>query len=175
MKRLGTALSALRGALDGARRDLDTLQDKISDLKDKRAQIEGAPADRATIERRVDALIDRTLAGRDMHFPVLSAATEHPFGAFEVNQRFQQGGTFAMLCAFDRVGMREALLAQMPTSGISAEERVSKLSKINAELLSLEMAEEATLREIEATGATMPRRADANPEILLAPTDELGG
>jgi hypothetical protein len=173
VKKIKSVLSTLRDVLDGARRDLDEIRDRIADLKEQRQQIETAPADRAEIERRVDALIERTLE-RTFHFPALSEASLPPFGSFEINQRFKDN-PFAALCAFDTDRMRKVLLAKMPTDGLTAEERAAHLAKLDAELLASEVAEELTIREIEATGATMPRRANADPRVLLAPTEELQG
>jgi hypothetical protein len=52
--------------------------------------------------------------------------------------------------------------------------RVAQVAKIESEILAAEMVEERLLREIEeGTGAPMPRRANASPAVLLAPTEEL--
>jgi hypothetical protein len=167
-------LNALRNALDGARRDLDAIRDRISDLQDKRRHIEGAPAHRALIEQRINAEIARVRGTLSIHFPDVSAPSGRLY-AGDFNARFKDN-PFALLAAYDPEGLKAALLAQMPSDGLTAEERTAQLVKIDADLLAAEMAEETVLREIEAgTGTAMPRRADADPRVLLAPTEELQG
>ena len=58
--------------------------------------------------------------------------------------------------------------------GLSDAARATELARVDAELQKLEAQEEALVREMEAgTGTPVPRRPDASPEILLAPTQEL--
>jgi hypothetical protein len=53
---------------------------------------------------------------------------------------------------------------------------VAEIARLDEDIANAEQAEELLLREIEeATGATMPRRADASEKILLAPDNELAG
>jgi hypothetical protein len=50
---------------------------------------------------------------------------------------------------------------------LAKPERAARLAAFDAELLQLERAEEALIREIEAAGGLALRRADANPVVVL--------
>ncbi|TGQ94637.1 hypothetical protein EN851_03535 [Mesorhizobium sp. M8A.F.Ca.ET.208.01.1.1] len=80
-------------------------------------------------------------------------------------------GFFAL--AFAAPLMRERLAAEISAEysagdGPTAEAHKQMLAKLDAELLELEMAEEALLRAAEAAGIEILRRIDADPRAVLA-------
>ncbi|WP_150117784.1 hypothetical protein [Microvirga vignae] len=169
---MNKSISKLRAALDGTRRDLDEIRDRIADLQAQRTAIQNAPVDRKTMEQRINYEINRVTAVKNLTFREISAV-DGRFYASEFNKRFDKD-PFALFAALDPEGLKAALLEHLPADGLTAEESQAKIIKLDAEILAAEMAEELTLREIEAgTGAAIPRRADADPRVLLAPDAEL--
>jgi hypothetical protein len=81
-----------------------------------------------------------------------------------------------VLCAIFPGEMRRFMLASArPRDGKGMNDAArAELAKVDAELQALEAQEEALIREMEAgTGTPVPRRPDASPATLLAPTQEL--
>ncbi len=51
---------------------------------------------------------------------------------------------------------------------MNPDTRAKKLTRAQADLLALELAEEAAIRALEAAGLPVMRRPDADPRVLLA-------
>ncbi|MER9870830.1 hypothetical protein NKJ35_27255 [Mesorhizobium sp. M0136] len=158
-----------------ARSDIDTIRDRIADLQAERHLVEMAPNDLGTIEREIDRAIEAAIQTRPLFMPFLVRGEGYYLpvaGAF--NTALQQNA-FGVFAALDAPRLKAAMLAALPKDGITAETRSARLAKIDAEILSAEIAEEVACREMERVlGADMPRRIDANPAILLAPDGEIG-
>ena len=63
--------------------------------------------------------------------------------------------------------------AEVGLQGISEDERAAQIARIDSDLLAAELAEEATIREMERGGAGPLRRPDADERALLAHDSEL--
>ncbi|MER9773282.1 hypothetical protein [Mesorhizobium sp. M0220] len=174
---LKRAMSTLDRTVRTARSDIDTLRNRIVDLQSERHSVEMKPNDRATMEREIDKEIAASLDRNPLHFPAL---VRSEFFLYRGNlgadlQHALVADPFAVFAAFDGPRLKAAILATMPSDGISPETRSARLAKIDADILSAEIAEEVACRELEqALGADVSRREDANAAILLAPDQELG-
>jgi hypothetical protein len=51
---------------------------------------------------------------------------------------------------------------------IATSDRCARIEAARAELLQAELMEESAIRELERVGVTVERRADANPQAVLA-------
>lgn len=56
---------------------------------------------------------------------------------------------------------------------IEPEDRIKRTAELEAEVLYLELTEEAAIRDAEANGINILRRADADPRVVLAANSEL--
>jgi hypothetical protein len=174
---LKSAAATMDRTVRAARTDIDTLRDRIADLQSDRHSIEMQSNDRATIGREIDRQIDAALGRRPLHFPALVRGEfslyRGTLGA-ELKHAFNEN-PFDVLAALAPDKLKAAILSSMPVDGISPEDRSARLAKIDADILSTEIAEEVACRELErALGATVSRRDEASPAILLAPDEELG-
>jgi chromosome segregation ATPase len=173
-------VNALRNALGSARKDIENMRDEIADLKAKRAAIDAAPVDLVEAERRLDHETQRILqttmptVGKGPGFGGL-VERDRRFYASDFDTVFARS-PYAMFCAMFPEQTREFMLRNLPSDGLADAERTKRIKTIDAQIAKLERAEEAALREIEAAmGATMPRRPDADPQVLLAGDDTLPG
>ncbi|KZY47457.1 hypothetical protein A3731_07865 [Roseovarius sp. HI0049] len=71
--------------------------------------------------------------------------------------------------------LRERLEAQYEggLEALAPEEKAKRLAALDEELLSCELAEESTIRELEAAGIAVMRRSDADPRATLASDSEM--
>jgi hypothetical protein len=176
---LASVFDKLRDALGAARSELDGVRDNIASLKEYRQKIDDSPVDQATIEARVDAEIKRMqdpmggnpatafrwLQERKMHRPEV-----------DLRAMLAHDPTRVLIAVFPNEMRRFMLASARPRDGKGMNDaaRAAELAKVDAELQALEAQEEPLVREMEAGGGVpLPRRADASPEILLAPTNEL--
>lgn len=77
-----------------------------------------------------------------------------------------------LLAAACREQLREVIVQEISThfeagDEMALPEREAQISKIADELDELERAEEALIREADAAGLPILRRADADPDVLL--------
>jgi hypothetical protein len=170
---------ALRTALSAARTDLDNTRDRIAELRARRERVNSAPVDEAEIERRIEAEMARLRdpAGgvpSNVYSFLQQRTPQRPEVSFkEMFNRDPARMLAAIVPNQIRAFMRNAATPK-DASGMSDEARIAALAQIDAELVELEAREELLVRELEAgTGAPLPRRPDASPEILLAPSQEL--
>ena len=90
--------------------------------------------------------------------------------------RIRSGLSALHMAAFmDPAALEKRLLAEakaeLATAGvepISSENRVAETERLQREIVDLERAEERLCRMAEASGLSVPRRANANPRWLLA-------
>ncbi|MER8838469.1 hypothetical protein NKH86_06865 [Mesorhizobium sp. M0913] len=175
MKNALKASTALERTFRTARADLNAIRDRIADLQAERAKVEFMPRDLSTIEKEVDQAIEAAIRDRPMFFPFL--LRQEPYylpiaGSFNKSFELNAFGVFA---ALDAPRLKAAIMATMPADGLTPESRSAQLARLDTEILSAEIAEEVACRELErALGTDMPRRADANPAVLLAPDVEIG-
>ena len=168
------ATATIADAIAAARADLDQLRDRITDLLTERQEIERTPCDLAEAERRVGAMIEEARSSDLFYRPILfgpnGGRLDHYFTEALRRDPFE---ALATVCP---EGLAAAFLAHHPGGGLSPDARAARLAKIERDLMASEVAEEIACREVEgATGATVPRRLDANPAVLLALDHELEG
>jgi hypothetical protein len=170
-----SALAMIDRTFRAARADLDTIRDRIADLRAERDKVDFMPRDLATMEKDVDRAIDAATRDRPLFVPFLLRQEGYYLGvAGAFNKTFEQNA-FGVFAALDAPRLKAAIMATLPTDGLTPESRSAQLARLDAEIEAAEIAEEVACRELErAVGADIPRRADANPAILLAPDEELG-
>lgn len=163
-----TPLQKLKSALATTSAELDAKRERITAIIAELDAVDGASVDRAEIERRIDAAIARAPSH---DWPGLATPREAEWvGAFNT---FAARDPFAMFASIAPDALRAKLLQAAP-AGIPAADRGAKRSALAAELEDAEVTEEVLCRAIESVGgATVPRRSDANPAIVLAHDHEL--
>lgn len=130
-----------------------------------------APVDLATAAARIDVEITAAQARFD-GFRHLSS----PGGGWDAERFNRTAGQdlFGFLAAYDPKGLKETALATVPAGGLSEAARAAAIASASGVLAEAEIAEEITLRQLDALiGGHEPRRPDARPEIMLAPLAEL--
>ena len=168
------ATPTIADAIAAARADLDQLRDRITDLLTERQEIDSTHCDRAEAERRVAEIIDQARASDLFYRPMLFSPNGGQVGEYFADSLRRD--PLEALAAVCPEGLAAAFLAHHPGGGLSPDARAARLAKIERDLQATEIAEEIAAREIEdVTGGTVPRRLDANPAVLLAPTEELEG
>lgn len=181
-------LKSLRGKLDETGAALRTVEELRETIEGKRREIEAievAPQTMAEAMAAFDAWCDRAaqeavdaLPIRRLLDPVAARAglTVQPIArsadatpdASPIAQ-----AALGMVFLTCRDTLREVIEGQVADllggrDAISADERAARTDRARAELLALELAEEAAIRAMEAAGITIARRGDADPRALLA-------
>jgi len=170
----------------------DELAKVRSDLEQARAELEALheqPIPRAEWLQRVHDAIDRREAeARSMAVFRLSALrTPAPRGAerlLAAPVRSGVGGDVAEADLFDAAlvllggdQLKERLAALVQgvdyDEGAPIADRPRLRADLQARIADLEINEELAVRELEATGADVIRRGDADPRIVLSWQDEL--
>lgn len=166
----------LKNQLEKVRSEIETNRQRIEALRDERKAIARRPVDRDEAKRRVDRIVERLAA----------KANDWDFvrGMFLDGRQLDESGlkhaveqrplSFAAVLAPD--ALKTWLLSFASDDGITDADRASKLMEIDRELEATAITEELMIRELEdAGGSVVPRRTDADPALLLAPTEELEG
>lgn len=182
---LDKAMTSVRNAIMGVRRDLDGCRERIVALQAEREAVEIAalPADelRTRIIAEIDAAAARgAFTGYKLGLASVDGFQPWRLGEF-INHSFaplpnEKGarGAFDLFAAMFRDRLVELMTADLPTGGISLETKRKRLEEIDAKILATGVQEELLCREVDAaTGTMIPRRGDADPAILLAPDAEL--
>lgn len=82
---------------------------------------------------------------------------------------------FDVLAALLPSELKAGIMADMPRNGLTTAERQAQLARLDQQIDDAEVVEESVIRELEASGSPpIMRRADARPDLLLAPNRELG-
>lgn len=162
---------------------INQLREQIAGLKAERLAILRQGRSRDEVRSCIDAWLsaaeqqghdalqiacDRALAGQAFnpcHIHGNAAVFEAP-GAAPVS--LDMG---PLLLAFlGKSALKKALsgIVDVLPEGLSPQEKAKRLKTIEAELYSLEVAEEAAIVDAESAGESILRRPDARPEIILA-------
>lgn len=182
MKKITGTRSAVTSALD----ELDVMRSQISEKKAEIDSLRRAPiptsealkafdtwaANRAAdaIDRlRPEHLVDPAHPAGELRLPDFSARVDgelHRAGDRADDLLFALIMATAMPAVRSIVEERlEAAVAGRET--LTRNERVERVETAEAELLALELQEEATVRALEAAGLPVERRADASPAAVL--------
>lgn len=176
-----------------ARADLqvavEELRNELSSLSQERARVVNGPLNKEETAENIKRALDELEAKASSRFQARLFRSSGKDGELpDINAVFKIGNGVAgpggglvpivnhelagALCVLGFRPLIEAALlaraiAEHPGEGTSASERAAKLRKIDADIEAVELAEEALIRESEAAGITVYRRADARPEIYL--------
>ncbi|WP_336056475.1 hypothetical protein [Nitratireductor sp. CH_MIT9313-5] len=179
---MGNPLSNLKALMGRASKVMQEYQSSVEDirraiidLRDTQRDVETAPVSVREIEANVDQVLgDAEKRARSVFIPSTFVSPRHPDRLRpEFDAPFRKD-TLGALCILGfREPVRAALLAEAKKEAegrktYSADARAAELTRLQKELETLEAAEESLIREAEEAGLTVPRRADARPEILLA-------
>ncbi|GEM_PF-908702 len=148
-------------------KDVSRLRSQITALKEQLQEQENGVLPKASALQRAEASVYAFAA--DVDFPAhhfLDQERSHlvnptPHGA---------NGAYALLCKLFPEKVIDLLKGKIEAA-YSREVTVAddkERSKLEAKLGELEHQEERTIREAAAAGVRIARRADVNPEILLA-------
>lgn len=170
-----SAGAATTGAT-AAQTALDELRALRLRLLDERADVESRPiplnqaadAAAAAIQRRAERALD------DLYFaPLMRPDARGP----RLDLRPEDAADLALAAAADHVAgaIRDRLAAAYAggPEPMDRETQAAELARIDAAILDAELAEEATIRDLEATGLAVLRRPDADPRALLAADEAL--
>lgn len=159
-----------------AGRELERTRDRIAALHEERNAVIQAPRTRKEAEEAARGEIARlaktvgpwfsrlAVPGGDMVDPNFKAAMARD--PLAVTAAVNPEGLLAQVAR----GL-DAVYAQR--DGLSEQDKGARLRELKAERIELEKREEAHIRGLEAVGLPALRRADADPEIVLAADEEL--
>ncbi len=165
----GKQQAATQGVIDA----VEELRVAVIVAQDRRQQIERLPVDRARAEAAIDegiAMMARKLDVRT----IVAALTRPASGSPRLDLGHVPEALFApWLATVAPDALRSFFLDQVDDVYSSRDdppeaERPAMIEQLDAEILSLELAEEKLLRMSEASGIPILRRADAAPEAVLA-------
>ena len=171
----------LKKLLNGSRKAAASVSDGLHELRkrrlrllDERDDIASRPVPQdeavAALDRDIDELVE--IAKRETNVRSLTRA-ESPSWTIP-----QNGLLIGLLIGANRDAFRSQLAemiapAYADAKPIEAVEREAALRRIDEELVDIELAEESAIRAAEATGLSVLRRADADPQAVLASDAEL--
>lgn len=172
-----SAVSKLAGMLAGAREatnqfgeSVEQLRARVAILQDERYRLTNMAVPKQVALQRLAIWLDQ-MAQPITGFNVSSFAERDDFRAPDVH-----GPRFiaAAIALAAKPALTERLEAYYSKQTVVSEaERDQARAKLDAELLDLELAEESLIREAEAAGLTILRRADADPRAVLAAQSSL--
>ncbi|MBE0437672.1 MAG: hypothetical protein IBX56_17945 [Methylomicrobium sp.] len=151
--------------------DLNKVRSAIDALKEERAWLETAPANKEDLIKKFNAQVDR-ISSESRVIGRLFADME-PFGAMvrTGSEHHQEVDLGPVLCDLFGDTIKAAVAKKIDAldyePGPPIEDR-PKLLKVNAaQLKELEIAEENLICEGEKIGITVPRRPDVDPAVFL--------
>lgn len=174
---IGKRLQQLRGDIAGmaseAREAIGEIRDRIEDLKLERRTIEHTPDDFETIQARIDDVISQAASQAGFFSPTGIGNGDAIDIAGLFDRKFV-ARPFVALAVIAPEKLRELITAGVPTDGMRPDQKAVKLDDVKRQLLAAEVAEELACREMDDfSGGHFPRRLDADPAVLLAPTADL--
>jgi hypothetical protein len=192
LKGIAKKLAGTRSAVTSAMDELDVLRASIVEKRQEIETLRRAPipvgealkafdtwaanrAEDAITRLRPEHLVDPAHPAGELRLPDFSARVE---GEFHRADDRADDLLFALIMATAMPAVRsiveerlEQATAGRPT--LTRTERVERIAEAEAELLALELSEEATVRSLEAAGLPVERRADADPRAVLASESSL--
>jgi hypothetical protein len=154
----------LKSLIGTTRTELDTIRDRIAELKVEAQAIESAPLSLdeavADLELWLDHMADHRQMNVGMHLSPYGRAI---WPKLDVEELFVT--LRPMIRAVRLEAIQREISGRLP--GLPQEERAARLKEIDQQLLALEMSEEAMIEEAEAAGIRIARRVDADPRAVL--------
>jgi hypothetical protein len=183
-KRPTEAMHALRSGIES---ELSELRAQITEAQDRLESIEIAPAPRAEYLERIGRWVDHQAAQFKPEYAVSPLRDVRPrFDEVELGLLPVRGSNTGESIASADAGpllcwllgneikrrLGEVIESADLETGPPVAERPALRRKLEAELRELELREEALVVDAEAAGFVIPRRPDADPEIILSLTLE---
>jgi hypothetical protein len=155
----------LKGLIGSTRGELDTIRNRIAELKVEAKAIEAAPLPLEEAVADLDAWMDHLAGHRQMNVGMhLSPHGRSVWPKLDVEELFVTLRPTIRAVRLDAI--QRELAGRLP--GLPQEERAARLAEIDRQLLALEISEEAMIEEAEAAGIRIARRVDADPRAVLA-------
>ena len=176
LTKLKTARSGAAKAGTEARRSVDELRALRVRLLDQRDDVEGRPVPLAEAQDAVaSAILSRAEKALDDLYiaPLMRPGRHGP----RLDLTTEQIAALGLAASVE--GITELISARLEQAyrgqpeAMTSDEQASELVRLDDEILSCELAEESTIRELEAAGFEILRRPDADPRALLAAAAEL--
>lgn len=164
------AVTATRSAL-AALEEIEAARGRVAEAKVLLGELAAMPVPQAEAEAALDAALARfsERAAEALTVTSLTRPRLRPDFAPELSH----SDVVALLIGLHEKEIRKIVGAKLKDvyTGrvvLPPDERDARAAKIAADLLVLEIAEEAAIRRAEAAGVPVDRRADANPAAVLA-------
>lgn len=176
-KLTGTRKKATTGAGD-AKRALSELRALSSRLRDQRAEIETRPVplEEAQNAAAVAILHEAEKIISDVSLASLARPADGRQPSLALSAEARSALAFAAVAPEIGALIGARLAARYRAAGltgISDDDRVAELARLDADALAAELAEEAIVRSLEKDGMAVLRRPDADPRATLADDREL--
>jgi hypothetical protein len=149
--------------------DLSALREHIAALQAEHLELSTAGPGREALTPMMEDLVDQLAAdGRRRLLASLQSSPMNPFRLAGLGNATDAGPLLVGLLGATSVKKAlRGILEDLP-AGLPLQQRECRLAELNNALLDLERQEEAMVREMEAQGLPVLRRADARPEVVLA-------
>jgi hypothetical protein len=155
----------LKGLIGSTRTELDTIRNRIAELKVEARAIADAPVPLEEAVADLDACLDYMAGHRQFNVGMHTHPSDRiAWPKLDVEE------LFVTLRPLIREARLDAIQRELSTRlpGLPKNERAARLQEIDRQLLTLEMTEEAMIEEAEAAGITIARRVDADPRAVLS-------
>lgn len=133
-----------------------------------------APVTEETIRARVTAMVDGQVRYIEYRYSSMFSFSQ-PKEKRDPEDSFNDALKASPLGALAAIGLRDTIIEGIVTASkamdrepIEEAEREKRVAKLTADLRKLDATEEALVRSLEGAGFTIQRRADVDPEIILA-------
>jgi hypothetical protein len=167
-KKLLTALASQNAEVG---RSVDELRDQIAKKRCERDNLLKQPVCKSEAVERLHAAVDAcavTAGIEDLMHQITSARPINILNGFD-HERVK----WLLANVARKLLVTEVERFYGANPGLTANDRSERLAAIDADLRSLEMAEEALTRTAELAGVRILRRADMSPTVALLPDSEL--
>tara|TARA_R100001369_G_scaffold50430_1_gene77155 strand:+ start:683 stop:1228 length:546 start_codon:yes stop_codon:yes gene_type:complete len=177
LRSLKTARRGANKAATDARKAVDELRDLRLRLLGERDDILGRPLPLVEAQdaaaQAVQREADRALS--DINMTPLRRPADGRTPRLDLGERDVAALAFAANAEAisDLIRAQVADKYQGGPEPMAAPDRDAEIARLDKELLSVELAEEGVLRQLEGSGFAMARRVDADARALLAHDDEL--
>ncbi len=166
LKTIGNALRATQAASQNINNGISELRRHIQDIKRERSKVVALPISKEETLERVDAMIDSLTRDARYFYPDpkdISRPGFYPKNTSAISILIVQ-----LASDMTEKMKRDVEDFYVSASGVTSDERESRLRDIDRKLLDAELAEESLIRSAETSGFSIIRRRDADPRAVLA-------
>lgn len=151
--------------------EIEDIRARVTESKVVLAELAAMPVPQAEAEAALDAALAR-LSERGAEAFTITSLTR-PRLRPDFAPELSHSDVVALLIGLNAQAVRKVVGAKLKAfyagrTVLAPEDRDTRAAKAKAELLKLELAEEAAIRRAEAAGLPVDRRADADPRAVLA-------